>query len=190
MAASCHKCGFEAVDGGECPRCGTLVAFHCDPLRTRVGPPPAPAVAPGAAWARPGRPAGFWIRALAFFLDGLFLMAVYFVRDVLAGVVFGEAAEDSPVVRAANRVFEIMFWPLYSILFHGLWGQTFGKMAVRIRVVMMDGEPLSLPIAALRYLGAIASAVIFGIGYVMAGVRADKRALHDLIAGTRVEHSE
>jgi uncharacterized RDD family membrane protein YckC len=31
------------------------------------------------------------------------------------------------------------------------------------------------------------SAVLFGIGYLMAGLRSDKRALHDLIAGTRVE---
>jgi uncharacterized RDD family membrane protein YckC len=180
------------VDRGECPRCGTLVAFYRDTPRTGVEPPPAPVVAPGARPGQPGvsRPAGFWIRALAVFLDGLFLIAVGFIQGVLTRAVFGEAVEDSPVLRGANRAFEVVFGGLYTILFHWLWGQTFGKMAVRIRVVMMDGEPLSLPIAALRYLGAIASAVIFGIGYVMAGVRADKRALHDLIAGTRVEHTE
>jgi uncharacterized RDD family membrane protein YckC len=31
------------------------------------------------------------------------------------------------------------------------------------------------------------SSAIFGIGYLMVGLRSDKRALHDLIAGTRVE---
>jgi uncharacterized RDD family membrane protein YckC len=29
--------------------------------------------------------------------------------------------------------------------------------------------------------------VLLGIGYLMAGLRTDKRALHDLLAGTRVE---
>jgi uncharacterized RDD family membrane protein YckC len=33
----------------------------------------------------------------------------------------------------------------------------------------------------------VLSSVILGVGYLMAGLRRDKRALHDLIAGTRVE---
>jgi len=50
-----------------------------------------------------------------------------------------------------------------------------------------DGGPLSLACAIIRQVGCSASFWIFGIGYLMAGLRCDKRALHDLIAGTRVE---
>jgi uncharacterized RDD family membrane protein YckC len=61
-------------------------------------------------------------------------------------------------------------------------------MAFQVRVVSREGGPLSFGQAALRHLGSWLSAVILGIGYLVAAFRADKRALHDLIAGTRVEH--
>jgi uncharacterized RDD family membrane protein YckC len=189
MAGSCPRCGFETVDRGECPRCGTLVAFYREALRARIEPGPAPTTS--AVELRPVptlRPAGFWIRALALFLDGLVLLVVGFAQGVLTRVVFGDVVEDSAVLRAANRAFEVIFNALYTILFHWLWGQTFGKMAVRIRVVMIDGTSLGLGSSVLRYVGSILSALALGIGYIMAGIRSDKRALHDLIAGTRVEH--
>jgi uncharacterized RDD family membrane protein YckC len=163
------------------------VAFYRETMSSRLETVPAAPAAPSLSVAPALRAAGFWIRALAVFLDGLFLLAVGFVQGVLTRVLFGDAAEDSPVLRAANQAFEVIFGALYTILFHWLWGQTFGKMAVRIRVVMMNGAGLSLGIAVLRYLGSILSALVVGMGYVMAGIRADKRALHDLIAGTRVE---
>jgi len=61
-------------------------------------------------------------------------------------------------------------------------------MALQIRVVSMDGGPLSFGQSVGRYFATFLSALILGIGFVMAGVRSDKRALHDLLAGTRVEH--
>jgi uncharacterized RDD family membrane protein YckC len=189
MAASCPRCGFEPVDRGECPRCGTLVAFYREIFSARVEPTSAGASTPPPPSAlAAGPPAGFWIRAVALFLDGLVLVGVGFAQSVLTRTVFGEAVEDSAVLRAANRAFEVIFNALYTILFHWLWGQTFGKMAVRIRVVMVDGTGLALWTSVVRYLGSILSALALGIGYIMAGIRADKRALHDLIAGTRVEH--
>lgn len=189
MAGACPRCGFGQVDGGQCPRCGAIAAFHREPVRPRAGFPPA---GRGARTPRPAEadapPAGFWIRGLALLLDALFLIALGAVQRELIRLVLGETAQDLAVVRAANRAFEIIFAALYTILFHWLWGQTFGKMMVHIRVVMVDGGPLPLRIAALRYLGSILSAAFFGVGYIMAGLRADRRALHDLIAGTRVEH--
>jgi uncharacterized RDD family membrane protein YckC len=194
MSGSCPKCGFEPVDKAECPRCGTMVAFYREAMLSRLETlPPGVVVGPPSASPRPvelaaGRAAGFWIRGVAVFIDGLFLLAAGFAVEVLIHAIFGEAADDSAVLRAANRAFEVVFGALYGILFHWLWGQTFGKMAMRIRVVMLDGTPLALGVSALRYLGSLVSALLFGIGYLMAGIRADKRALHDLIAGTRVEH--
>jgi uncharacterized RDD family membrane protein YckC len=39
----------------------------------------------------------------------------------------------------------------------------------------------------LRFFAYGASLFPFGLGFVMAGLRSDRRALHDLLAGTRVE---
>ena len=88
-----------------------------------------------------------------------------------------ELAQTSSLIGAA-----------YSIVFHWIWGRTLGKMALQIRVVSMDGGPLSFGQSVGRYFATFLSALILGIGFIMAGVRPDKRALHDLLAGTRVEH--
>jgi uncharacterized RDD family membrane protein YckC len=76
----------------------------------------------------------------------------------------------------------------YFIVFHWLWGQTLGKMAFQIRVVRMDGGPLSFGQSVGRYFATFLSTITLFIGFIMAGVRSDKRALHDLLAGTRVEY--
>jgi len=77
---------------------------------------------------------------------------------------------------------------VYEVSFIATRGQTLGKMALQIRVVSMDGGPLSFGQAVGRYFATFLSALILGIGFIMAGVRSDKRALHDLLAGTRVEY--
>jgi uncharacterized RDD family membrane protein YckC len=45
---------------------------------------------------------------------------------------------------------------------------------------------LSFGQATGRYFATFLSALILCIGFIMAGIRSDKRALHDLLAGTRV----
>ena len=49
------------------------------------------------------------------------------------------------------------------------------------------GEALSPGKAIQRQVGFALSILTAGLGFLVAAVRADKRALHDLIAGTRVE---
>src|SRR5439155_775002 len=61
-------------------------------------------------------------------------------------------------------------------------------MIVGVRVVVgEDGVPPSFGASLLRYVAYFVSSATLGLGYVMAALRHDKRALHDLIAGTRVE---
>ena len=50
-----------------------------------------------------------------------------------------------------------------------------------------DGARLTVGPALLRYLAYYLSAATLGVGFLAAGLRRDKRALHDLIAGSRVE---
>ena len=55
------------------------------------------------------------------------------------------------------------------------------------RPVGADGAPLPLGAALLRYVAYFVSAAPLAMGFIMAGLRRDKRALHDLIAGSRVD---
>ncbi|HSE06071.1 MAG TPA: RDD family protein, partial [Methylomirabilota bacterium] len=89
---------------------------------------------------------------------------------------------------ALSRAFRFLAGPCYFIFLHWARGQTLGKMALRIRVVDLAGGPLSFGQAALRHVASWLSALLLCIGYLFAAFRADKRALHDLVARTRVEH--
>lgn len=206
MTESCPKCGFEPVQEPRCPRCGVIVAQYLAYLEsvgargvaTSPETAPTPASISIATMAAPAvptpvpalRPAGFWIRALAMLMDYVFLIVVQFILEAVARRLWGEGIYDSRVFQASLLAFQLVFGMTYTVVFHWLWGQTFGKMLVRVRVVTVAGDPLSLWRAILRELGYIVSLLTFGIGYLMAGIRPDKRALHDLIAGTRVEWTE
>ena len=203
MSSSCPQCGWPRVDGAHCPRCGVDVArYRADmaavsavatPAVAPVTPPSAPmdAAPAGTADARVTapmaaaalHPAGFWIRAGALLIDVVCVMAA----EMAFGFFMGALAEDR-LAAAASRAFRFLASPCYFVFLHWARGQTLGKMAFHIRVVSRDGGPLSFGQAALRHLGSWLSAVILGIGYLVAAFRSDKRALHDLIAGTRVEH--
>jgi len=65
-------------------------------------------------------------------------------------------------------------------------GQTIGKMALGIRVVTEEGEPLDGAVAARRAVAGLASASVFGLGFLPALYGPERRAFHDRLTGTRV----
>ncbi|PYN00441.1 MAG: RDD family protein [Candidatus Rokuibacteriota bacterium] len=134
-----------------------------------------------------GRPAGFWIRALAALLDFLVFLLVQFSFGLIGGRVWGPDVASTPTFRPIVVLFTVVFAGAYSTLLLALGGQTIGKMLVGVRVVAGEELP-SIGAALLRFIGYFVSLGTLTLGYVMAGLRQDKRALHDLIAGTRVEY--
>jgi uncharacterized RDD family membrane protein YckC len=79
-------------------------------------------------------------------------------------------------------------------------GQTLGKRAMRIRVVRVSGEPMTFGWAMLREVavkwllfGVVGSSTTFGLAWLADVLWPlwddENRALHDLIAGTRVVKS-
>jgi len=133
------------------------------------------------------RPAGFWIRAIAALVDFVVFGLVQVSFGWIGAKVWGPDVESTTAFKPMVALFTVVFAGAYTTLLHALGGQTIGKVIVGVRVVVGDGEPPPLGTALLRYLAYFASAGIFTLGFVMAGLRRDKRALHDLIAGTRVE---
>jgi uncharacterized RDD family membrane protein YckC len=132
-------------------------------------------------------PAGFWIRAIAFVLDVIVMFFVQASYSAVASVLFGADPETSLAVSSTVSLFTLVFAALYTTVLHASTGQTLGKFVARIRVVALDGEPPEAGAAFLRWLAYALSFATFGFGFLMAGLRTDKRALHDMIASTRVE---
>lgn len=133
------------------------------------------------------RPAGFWIRAAAFVVDLVIIWFVQLSFGFIARLRYGVEIERTWSLRAAVVFFTLLFMAAYTTFLHAWLGQTVGKSLAGVRVVATDGRGLTVGPALLRHLGYCVSLVPFGFGYIMAGLRRDKRALHDLIAGTRVE---
>jgi len=156
------------------------------------------------------RYAGFWIRFIASFLDTLFLalplgILIYFIsggqwfdfaqyQQNLQMAMSGNphALDNQP--RTSFRwelIFEFSVL-IVTILFWDKWrGATPGKKFVHIRVVdAKTFQDISNKQAITRSLGYIPSILLLGIGFFMVAFRKDKRALHDLLAGTAVIYDE
>lgn len=133
------------------------------------------------------RPAGFWIRAFAAVIDFVVFFVVQLSFEFIGARVGGVDLKGATTFKPLVVLFTLVFAGAYTTLLHCLAGQTIGKMIVGVRVVTGDDGPPPFGAALLRFIAYFASAGTFTLGFVMAGLRRDKRALHDLIAGTRVE---
>ena len=133
------------------------------------------------------RPAGFWIRAVAALADfGVFFL-VQISFGYVAGLTVGPDVEDVPAFLPLVWAFTLLFAVLYTTVLHArVGGQTLGKMVMGVRVTGVEGGALSIGAALLRFIGYFVSAGTLGLGFAMAGLRRDKRALHDLLAGSHV----
>lgn len=110
------------------------------------------------------------LRFYAMVIDDILLTAVGFAISLVADVPF-----LSPLLLIA-----------YHTAMVGSSGQTLGKLALKVKVVRVDGSPVGFGGAFLRAVGLIVSTITAGLGYLVAFFTTNKRALHDFIGGTRV----
>jgi uncharacterized RDD family membrane protein YckC len=128
------------------------------------------------------RPAGFWLRAGALVVDA----GVWWLLLRLGDVGAAALGRWELIARAFDYAFVLVVPAAYVVVMHGTSGRTLGKMLVGARVVNVSGEPVGYPRALARYLAWFLSVLPLLLGFVLAAVRPDRRALHDLIVGTRV----
>ena len=74
----------------------------------------------------------------------------------------------------------------YFIAFTTVGGQSIGKMAMGIKVIAEEDGAVPVGRATLRALGYLVSALPFGAGFLPGVISADRLALHDRLAHTRV----
>jgi uncharacterized RDD family membrane protein YckC len=154
--------------------------------------------------------AGFWIRFVASFLDTIFLampiaVVIYLLSDgnwfdfsiyqqnmqmAMSGNI-NALHNQPPTSLKWELVFEIAVLVI-TILFWKRWrGATPGKKFVHIKVVdSKTFEDINNKQAITRSFGYIVSTFVFLIGFIMVGIRKDKRGLHDLLAQTSVIYDE
>ena len=144
--------------------------------------------------------AGFWIRAAARVVDILVIVGIYNIFYLVdrfgasAGLWPPSGFEDIYAVgclspeNVVRGVFFLGFPVFYYVYMHGAFGQTFGKMALKIRVINEDGSPLDYRRAFLRWLGYFLCVFTLYAGYVWAAFDRRKQGFHDRVCRTIVVH--
>jgi uncharacterized RDD family membrane protein YckC len=108
--------------------------------------------------------ASFWERIGAAFLDVILVSILCAVLHPIA-----------PLVALAY--------------FSALWawkGTTIGGIVVGLKVVRVDGKPLTFPVSLIRSLAAAFSILVLFLGYLWIAWDPEKQGWHDKIAGTVV----
>jgi len=139
--------------------------------------------------------AGLQLRIVAFILDVMVLIAFGMLFVAAAGAYLivdssfndGNLSDRAPYVAAVIfLVYVFAFVPLYHILLWSWRGQTFGMMAVHIKVLSRNGGRVTRRRSALRLFGYAASVLPLFLGLLMALFDRKRRTLHDRLAGTVV----
>jgi uncharacterized RDD family membrane protein YckC len=154
------------------------------------------AAAPAGA---PVQYGGFWMRFLAVLIDGIVLGAVLGpVTAIIIGLGIAGSASINPdnpspaliaIITAYLILIPIYFvagWLYEAFTTSSSWQGTVGKKILGLKVTDEAGNRIGFGRATGRHFGKIISAMIFYIGFIMAGFTDRKRALHDMIAGTVV----
>ncbi len=132
--------------------------------------------------------AGFASRLMAAVLDVLIIVAGLFVVSVIVALGLRNSTQSTLTTVMAVLAFGALFG--YPIAFETLMrGRTPGKAALRLRVVGVDGAPVTLRETTLRAMGGIVDKLlppggITGVLFVLGTSRHQR--VGDLIAGTIV----
>ena len=98
-----------------------------------------------------------------------------------------EILPDHDVLMFLSQFCGAFFFIGYFTFSVGLFGNTVGKRIMNIKVVKeLADRPLTLGEAYWRSLAYLMSSWTYMIGFILPWFRKDKKALHDLLCGTRV----
>jgi uncharacterized RDD family membrane protein YckC len=122
---------------------------------------------------------GFWIRFLAYLVDGVILMIA------VVGLLFASAFLGTAGALIAAFVPFVVPLAYFVGMQASARQATFGKALLGLKVGR-DGERLSILRSLGRELAKYVSAIPLAIGFLIAAFTSRKQALHDLIASTTV----
>ena len=148
---------------------------------------PPPAMPPGPGFVPQVGYGGFWIRVVAYIIDGIILGIVGGVIYAALGVNLSDPNSFQSTryqgAQGANLVISFVY-------FAGLWtvmGASLGQRIFGMRVVDANtGQPIGFGKAALRWLGLLISFLVCFIGVIWVAFDGRKQGWMDKIAGTVV----
>ncbi len=189
----CTKCNVEVPSSYmKCPNCGQ--GFHGINTPSSFDKPSQAPYQPFANQANPNsqnsssliQVAKISSRFFAIVIDTLIILVPLFLIGMLIGF-WGSMTDESDMLTSLKAQFVGAFLGiLYEAVFlSGPWQATPGKRLLGIKVTDQSGMPISFWRAFGRSAAKLLSS-IFLIGYIMAFFTKNKRALHDLMAGTIV----
>ncbi|QOR64878.1 RDD family protein [Cytobacillus suaedae] len=131
-------------------------------------------------------PAGFGVRLGAAIVDIIFL---FLVSGIITSIIYQEFFMDNEPI---TTTLEMLYYLLLPVFWYGY---TVGKKVLGIRIAREDGERVGFGTMLMRNLVAgLVYVLTLGIGIIvsafMVGLREDKRAIHDFVAGTYVTYDE
>ncbi len=127
---------------------------------------------------------GIGRRVLSMLYESLIVFAVAF----FAGLAF-YGATHGRLSGSTRLVFQLYLFLVLGAYFIACWsrgGRTLPMQTWKMRVVRPDNLPIGVGRAALRYVLAWPSLLLFGVGVFWAFFDRDRQFLHDRLAGTRV----
>jgi uncharacterized RDD family membrane protein YckC len=201
----CSRCGIQVVEGNRfCQACGQEVGGAVTSPAAIAGAIP-PTIGGASQFIAPLPYAGFWVRFVAYLIDGLILgIPFWTVVMVLIftlggfGMMMRRSAGDPRAVAAliapmliffflGMLAFMVVQWLYFAGMESSGRQATLGKSVMSLRVTNYEGQRISFGHATGRFFAKIISGLIpFAIGYIMAGFTEKKQALHDFIAATLV----
>lgn len=93
---------------------------------------------------------------------------------------------NNALVRPLLQLWLVAITGAYFVYCWAHGGQTLPMKTWRIRVVKSNGDAITTPMACKRYLLALLSAGLCGLGFAWALFDPDRQFLHDRLAGTRL----
>lgn len=128
--------------------------------------------------------APFLLRCAALCIDYIFVIALP-VAWLLFSRFFTEHGTSS--VSGVVWLFVLIVLIIDLILLPLFRGQTVGKMLTGITIVNIDGTDVRLAgIIRRNVIGYLVTLLTGGLGFALAGLSSNGRALHDLLGGTTV----
>jgi uncharacterized RDD family membrane protein YckC len=202
----CSKCGSEiSPTTAFCSTCGQAISSMAPavPSLSPVDPnqylPVVPASYGGVAYA------GFWLRFVAFLIDGVvsgFLFLILLIPLFIltgAGAALGRIGSGEDIGEDVGAFLAFGFiigffaitigvrWLYYALSESSSWQATLGKRILNLTVTDMTGQPISFARASGRYFSKFVTNLIpLAIGYILAGFTEKKQAIHDMIASCLV----
>lgn len=137
-----------------------------------------------------GHYAGAFTRLAAFVIDWLIIVAVYGLLVASARWLFATFFDVQLEISAETGLAWLLGlagWAVvYTVVGLTISGRTIGKTLLGLKVVTRGGMPLGIGRASGRTLVMPLSFALLGLGLVGIVLGRERRALHDVIAGTAV----